>query len=339
MKDAIARTGVWQDTADVPQAMAKTLARADGFDVVAALIRHPSVRRVVASGNGASYYTAHALWMAALHGPSPVDLIGIPAGLLCDGRFAWREGDLLLAVSSSGEFSDLRDAIDDPRRPAMPYAAITANPTASIPAGAAACAVNFVPKHRAVTHTMDFCGNTAIALAIWAAVCGDADLARAVDELPGAVEEAIRLTSDWAASDLEAVELPHMVVPFGTGPAWAAALQTALMVKEIAGVVSEGLETREAATSAMTAAGPSHLFVALGVRDDRIGADAARLVQDRGARVLSAPGGTLADARLSAVTTFPSAIALSVELANKTGTNIDKPEWIDLYYKTARRTV
>jgi fructoselysine-6-P-deglycase FrlB-like protein len=318
--------------------MRTTFEKAQGFADVAKLIRHPSVKRVVASGNGASYYTAHVLWMAALCGKAAVDVVGLPAGLLCSGSFAWREGDLLLAVSSSGEFRDLRDAIDDPRRPRMPYAAITANPAASIPSGAAACAVNHVPKHRAVTHTMDFCGNTAIALSIWASVSGDQELAAAVAELPETYEKALRQTEQWASGDLAAIALPTNVVPFGTGPGWGAALQTALMVKEIAGVVSEGLEAREAATSAMTAAGAGHLFVDIKTQRDQIGPEALRLVKERGAKILQAPGADLTDVRLAAITSFPAAIALSVELANKTGTNIDKPGWIDLYYTTARRS-
>ena len=48
---------------------------------VAALIGADGVRRVVASGNGAAYYVANALWLASLesrHGP---ELVAVPGGL------------------------------------------------------------------------------------------------------------------------------------------------------------------------------------------------------------------------------------------------------------------
>ena len=70
------------------------------------------MRRVVASGNGAAYYVAVALWLASLEGPVGPDVVAVPSGLLARGGFAWRPGDVLLAVSSSGEFRDLVEAVD-----------------------------------------------------------------------------------------------------------------------------------------------------------------------------------------------------------------------------------
>ncbi len=333
MREAIAGTGLWQDTADVPEALAQTLDAAEGFADVADLIRSPEVRRLVASGNGASYYVAHALWLASLHGAAAVEVLGIPAGLLCGRRFAWREGDLLLAVSSSGEFRDLIEAVEDPRRPPLPYAAITRYPEATLPRGAGARAVIRVPRQRAVTHTADFCGGTTTALAIWADVCGDADLAAAVQRLPETVARAVEL-----ADELPEAAAPDAVVSYGTGPAWAASLETALLVKEVAEIPAEGLETREAATSAMTAAGPGQLFVAHPIAAESLVEETERLVQSRGAAVARIPGGDLDDARVSALSTFPGAVALAIQLAGATGTNVDRPEWIDLYYTTARRS-
>ena len=46
---------------------------------------------------------------------------------------------------------------------------------------------------------------------------------------------------------------PETAVVFGGGPGWAAALEAALLLKEVARVPAEGVETREGATSAMMA--------------------------------------------------------------------------------------
>ncbi len=339
MSDAMSGTGVWKDTVEVSEAIAATLADRSGMADVARLMTNGKTRRVIASGNGASFYVAHALWLASFYGEARVEVVGLPAGLLCDATssFRWRSGDLLLAVSSSGRLRDLIEIIDERKPSWVPYAAITANPDAPVPVGATACAQITVPTHRAVTHTGDFCAATAAALSIWSMVTGDKELAAAVDKLPETTRRSAGLALDWSQNELLGLDLPSTVVPFGSGPAWTAALEAALMVKEIAGISGEGLETREAATSALTATGPGHLFVALPTGDDCYIEEACRLATIRGARALSAPGGPLADPRVSPVTTFPAAIALSVVLGQRAAMNVDHPEWIDLYYSTARR--
>lgn len=337
MSDQIATTGVWQDTVDVQEAVELTLSEADGFADVARLLSGGGVKRIIASGNGASFYVAHALWLASLYARSPVEVVGISTGLLCERSFAWREGDVLLAVSSSGRLRDLIDVIENRLPASTPVAAISANPDAPVPASAHAVARITVPHHRAVTHTGDFSAATAAALAIWAQVSADASLERAVDGLPTAVGEAAARSISWVEGELSELTMPRTVVTFGSGPAWTAALEAALMLKEIAGIAAEGLETREAATSALTATAPGHLFVGLPTGPDALIDEAGVLAASLGADVVTAPGGELADPRVSPVTTFPAAIALSVLLGLRGGFDVDNPEWISTYYRTARR--
>ena len=79
-------------------------------------------------------------------------------------------------------------------------------------------------------------------------------------------------------------------IAFGSGPAWAAALEAALLLKEVAGVPTEGVETREGATSAMMALGPGDLALSLPTRaDDELLAEAEEICAGQGARVLRAP--------------------------------------------------
>ena len=51
----------------------------------------------------------------------------------------------------------------------------------------------------------------------------------------------------WTA-EAGAVDATNAVV-FGSGPAWAAALEAALLLKEVSGMPAEGVETRRGATS------------------------------------------------------------------------------------------
>src|SRR6266516_7788486 len=115
-------TGLWQDVSELPESLAATITARDGVEEVAALLGSEGVRRIVATGNGAAYYVAVALWLASLEGRGGPEVVAAPSGLVARGAFRWRPGDALLAISSSGEFRDLVEAIDD--QPA--YATITA---------------------------------------------------------------------------------------------------------------------------------------------------------------------------------------------------------------------
>ena len=59
-------TGLWADVRGVPGALGDTLEAAEGVQDGAAVLRSGAVERIVATGNGAAYYVAHALWLATL---------------------------------------------------------------------------------------------------------------------------------------------------------------------------------------------------------------------------------------------------------------------------------
>lgn len=329
-------TRIWQDALELPEALQTTLDRGQGFAETAALLAREGVRRIVATGNGAAYYVAHALWLASLAGkPAAAEVVAVPGGLVADGRFAWRPGDVLLAVSSSGEFRDLVEATGDGAGP-RPYAAITASADSTIARGAGARALVHVAHQRAVTHTQAFCGNVLAALMIWADVTRDDGLRRAVAAAPQACARALAGAQEWAEGAAVEAGAPAAAVAFGTGPAWAAALEAALLLKEVARVPAEGVETREGATSAMTGLAPGHLVLSLRTADDALAAEAEEICRSTGAVVLSVPGGVETDRRLSAITTFPAGLALAVALGLGAGLDVDAPAWTDAYHETAR---
>jgi glucosamine 6-phosphate synthetase-like amidotransferase/phosphosugar isomerase protein len=82
-------------------------------------------------------------------------------------------------------------------------------------------------------------------------VSDDGELCRAVEDAPAACRRAIETASGWSES-FTALGTPTAAIAYGTGPAWAAALETALLVKEVARIPCEGVETREGVTAAMT---------------------------------------------------------------------------------------
>ena len=123
---------------------------------------------------------------------------------------------------------------------------------------------------------------------------------------------------------------------FGSRHAWAGALEGALLLKEVAGIPAEGVETREGATSAMYPLQPGHLVVSLPTAGDLLFEETEEICAGRGATVLRAPGGDLADPRLSAVTMFPATVALAARLGVESGLDVDQPAWTNAYYAVAR---
>lgn len=330
-------TGLWTDVQELPAALSRSLADGIGFADAAGLLGGDDVGRIVATGNGAAYYVAHALWLASLEGDgSGPPIVAAPCGLVARDGFRWRPGDVVVAVSSSGEFRDVVDIVQ--RSGDRPSVAITADPESSLAHAATATVLQHVTAGRAVTHTQQVVGAYACGLAVWAAVTRDAGLRALLDGAPDAAAAAVATAEAWAPEALASLEVPAAAIAVGGGTAWAAALELALMLKEVSRVPAEGVEVREGATSAMFGLRPGHLMVSLDPEGDAMGQEAMDLCAAAGATTLRLPGGA-ADARLAPVTTLPAAAALAAELALAAGHDVDRPAWTDAYYQTARSAV
>jgi fructoselysine-6-P-deglycase FrlB-like protein len=327
-------SGLWLDVLEMPEALQRTLDANTGVKDAIAVLRDPSVRRVIATGNGAAYYVAFAIALAALESSTGPELVALPAGVVADPRFAWREGDRLLAISSSGEFKDVVRAIE--QGAPKPVVAITAHADSTLGRLADAVALQTVLNQRAITHTQALAGALAIGLRIWGGVTGDSALARIADAGPAALAAAIATSADWAESAFGAASLPVAAASFGGGPAWSSALETALLLKEISRIPAEGAETREGATSVMYGLNPQHLVLALETTGDPGFAEAVDVCRATGANVVVVPGGTGVDRRFAFATLLPATSAASGVLANLGGHDIDNPTWIGAYYATAR---
>src|SRR5262245_27835297 len=212
-------TGLWADVRELPGALGATLAAADGVTEAADMLR--GAERIVATGNGAAYYVAHALWLASLEGErAGPPIVAVPCGIAVRERFLWQPGDAVLAVSSSGEFRDVVEIAQ--RGGGRPCVAITAAADSSLAAVATASVVQRGWWQRAVTHTQALVGGYACGLARWAALSGDSGLSAALAGAPDAATRAVAEAEAWAAGGLGA--LPTAAIVVGGGPAWAAAL-------------------------------------------------------------------------------------------------------------------
>ena len=155
--------------------------------------------RIVATGNGAAYYVAHALWLASLEGERgrPADRRGPMrhrgARAASGGSPAtrcWR----CPRPGSSATWSRSRSAA-----PGGPCVAITAAADSSLAAAATATVLQRVVSQRAVTHTQALAGAYACGLALWAAVTRRRELARAAGRpRPTRPQRAVADAEAWA---------------------------------------------------------------------------------------------------------------------------------------------
>ena len=328
-------TGLWADVREMPGPLAATLDARAGIAEAAALLRDDGVRRIVATGNGAAYYVAHALWLASLEAEADgPPIVAVPCGVAVREGFRWRAGDAVLAVSSSGEFRDVVE-IARAARGARPCVAITADAASSLAKAATATVLQTVDHQRAVTHTQALAGAYSAGLGLWAGVTGDTGLERLLDGAVDTLSAAIGAAEAWAEEVLPALGAPPAAIAAGGGAAWAAAMELALMLKEVSRIPAEGVETREGATSAMFGLAPGHLMVSLDPEGDPLGDEAVRLCAAAGAKTLRLPGAE-AGALLAMIMTLPASAALSAGLAQAAGHDVDKPTWTDAYYETAR---
>jgi fructoselysine-6-P-deglycase FrlB-like protein len=328
-------TGLWADVRELPGALRATVEAAEGVAQAAERLRADGVERIVATGNGAAYYVAHALWLAALEtdAPGPA-IVALPCGIVARASFRWRAGDAVLAVSSSGAFRDVVEIAQNAGE--RPCVAITARADSALAASADATVLQHVASQRAVTHTQALAGAYASGLALWAALTRDEGLAAIVAGAPDAAALAVADAEAWAAAALHELGAPTAAIAVGGGVAWAAALELALMLKEISRIPAEGVETREGATSAMFGLDRGHLMASLDADGDPLGDEAVRLCAAAGATTLRLPGVAGGDQRLAPITALPAAAALSAELALAAGHDVDRPTWTDSYYDTAR---
>ena len=323
---------LWDEACDIPAALSATSDRREGFDGVVEHLADPRVTRVIATGNGAAYYAAMALSLASLRSPGPAGVVALPAGIVADPAFHWADGDLLLAISSSGEFRDVVNAARNAHR----SVAITADPDSALARIASASAVVQLQARRGVTHTQAYCGSVLAALTLWADVTADVGLTRSLLESPATVATALGRAEPWAAEVVSELKYPPAAVAFGTGPGWAAALEAALLFKEVARIPAEGVETREGATSAMYGLGMDHLVLTIGSGDDVLLDEAEVICGTTGARIVRAPGGETGDPRLVPILSFPAVLALAIRLGTAAGVDVDHPSWVSAYAATSR---
>lgn len=334
----VTRTALWQELCETPETLAATLDVADGHGELADLLFSKRFGRIVATGNGASFYVSTTLFLASLSTSLRAPVVAVPAGLLAAGTFVLRPDDLLLAFSASGELRDLVE-LDSGRPRAGGFGLVTSTASSTLATRADAVAVVQVRHQRAVTHTQAYLGAATVALDVLGRASGDSSLRAAAAAMPAALSDQLTGALEWADVLGSGLDTPRAAVVFGTGHGLVAASEAALLLKEVAGIPAEGMETREGATSGMYALGRGQFVLALPVGRDPVADEAVEICSRTGATVAEAPWPDGLDGRCAAAAHFAHPLAFAIGLALAQDRDPDSPDWFATYKSTARVAV
>jgi len=332
---------------ETPNAIRATLKDARPSALKAAeAIRKNSPRRIFVIGNGTSLYTSMAASYTArpLAGPNDPLVLAFPAG---DFRYftpAIQPDDVIIGMSASGEFRDVLSVFERLRGQCL-LVGITHVPGSSLThladhilfSGGGPSHVPVMTKTYASTLT-------ALHLLLLETFHAPAsyfdDLSAVADRCETALTNAKKIIPDL----VPIISKFEHAFYFGAGNAYAAALEGALKMKEMAILHAEGSETWEMASGPATVVSEKSLCVVLytGEDTDSSTADTAKHAHQWGARVLEVgPIASTVDWHLpvessiipsfSSLALIPPLALLAYRTAQARGFNPDKPAWRERY--------
>ncbi|MFV0452800.1 MAG: SIS domain-containing protein [Propioniciclava sp.] len=330
---SLASTHLWRETAASPGVLTRLARRLTSTSPLAptAITLLSTARRIVITGNGAALYAGRVLESALRGTPAAPAAIAVEAGVIAAGALAWRDGDVVLVVSSSGELGDAVTLLPD--RLPRPRVVLTAAEDSTLGSAADATLRIEIESQEAVTHTQAYLSNVLTLLSLARVLGADVgDLDSLPERLQAQLPAALAAATDLAA----AVAGRTTGIAVASGAGWSTAAQTALLCKEVAGLSIEGFEAREAATTGMYALTADTVVIVHPLAHDPQVREAERVCALMGAGIVEMPLVAPCAPLELPLLAFPSAIALAGEIGLQRGRDIDQPDWTDAYYGTAR---
>jgi len=344
----VSNESIPQEVRELPAAIRATLKETHPSAIGAAsTIRERSPRRIYIIGNGTSFYSALAASYTAraLADPEDLSVLAMMAG---DFRYfvpPVGAGDVVVGITASGEFRDVLAVFERLEGKCLRIG-ITHVPGSSVTRLADVTLIGSGGESRVPVTTKTYASTLTAAhllmLELFSAP-GDhfADLGASADRAVAAVAEAERLVPELVA---ELSGLEHAFY-FGAGNGYAAALEGALKMKEMALVHAEASETWEMASGPSTMVDERALCVALytGSEGDESTAAVARHTRDWGARVIDVgPAASTGDLHLPVAVPEREAFAslalvvplylLAYRMARARRIDPENPHWRERYH-------
>jgi glucosamine--fructose-6-phosphate aminotransferase (isomerizing) len=337
-----------QEIEDTPAAIRATMAdtRPAAHEAAQAL-RKGKPRRIYIIGNGTSLYTSMAATYAArmLAGDGDPFVQAVPAGEFRYFMPAIGANDVVVGMSASGEFRDVI-AIFEQLHGKCPLVGITHVQGSSISKLADHLLVSSGGPSRVPVMTKTYATTLTalhlLLLEIFSA--GPAyfdDLAASADRCEQALLQAKKLLPELVPV---VAKFDHAFY-FGAGNAFAASLEGALKMKEMALLHAEGSETWEMASGPVTVVSEKTFCAALYTGDpsDASTAVTSRYARQWGARLLDVgPQMVAGDFHLpvlapaypafASLSLVPPLALLAYQVARARGQNPNQPAWRERYY-------
>lgn len=336
-----------QEILETPEAIKATAdaAREDARRA-ARLMRERAPRHIYVIGNGTSFYSGLAVTYTAraLSKPSDPAFLALPAS---DFRYFYPAPDphgVLVGISASGEFRDVLAAFQRYHGKLL-LIGITHVPDSSLVGLADVTLLGNGGPSQIPVMTKTYASTlTAAHTLLLTFFNADEDWYADLTECAGRVGTALRVAQERLPDLVRGLASLRNGFYFGAGNAYAAALEGALKMKEMALVHAEGAETWEMASGPSTMVGDGMFCVALytGDTSDEATADLARHVRRWGARVVEiGPESYAADWHLpvavprhssfASLVLVPIAAMLAYQVALARGLTPETPSWRTRY--------
>jgi glucosamine--fructose-6-phosphate aminotransferase (isomerizing) len=337
-----------QEIDDIPAAIQATLAETrPAAHEAARAIQQLQARRIFIIGNGTSLYTSMAATYTArmLAGERSAYVVAVPAGEFRYFMPAITVEDVVVGMSASGEFRDVV-AVFEQLRGKCALVGITHVPGSSISKLADHLLVSGGGPSRVPVMTKTYASTlTALHLLLLEIFSASPvyfdDLAASADRCEQALTHAKKILPDLVPV---VAEFDHAFY-FGTGNAFAASLEGALKMKEMALLHAEGSETWEMASGPATVVSEKTFCAALytGDASDAATGVTSRLAREWGARILDVgPQLVAGDLHLpvpapayqafASLSLVPPLALLAYQVARARGQNPNQPAWRERYY-------
>jgi glucosamine--fructose-6-phosphate aminotransferase (isomerizing) len=311
-------------------------------ELVARLKRHPPQVVVTCARGSSAHAATFAKHLIELYVGVPV-AAAAPSIASVYHRHLRLQNQLFLAVSQSGRSDDLVEQARDATASGALTVAIVNAPDSPL---AAECHIVLpigAGVELSVAATKTFVATLAVLLRLAAAWADDSDLKGAIERLPGRLAAAGSL--DWSPA-LNALAGAISLVTIGRGPTLAIAREASLKLKETSNLHAEafsGAEFLHGPVAMVSLRYPILLFMptdAAATGMQQLAADLRR----KGAALFIAESGEASEERLAAlpndhpqtdaVCLIQSFYGLAVGLAQRLGTDIDRPRHLQKITRT-----
>lgn len=248
-------TLILRDILDTPKTLRDTLAAiGDRGDALAAALLAHGARRIVALGNGTSYYASLA--SAYLHNcliePDGTLVLAAPTGDYNLYAAPLSARDAIVGVSVSGEVVDLLDLFERLKGRHL-LLGITNEPASSLARLADDLLVTRAGPSLVPTSTKTFAASAAALYLLWLGLLARQGVAVAsalraeLSGMPDLVQQSLDQARTPAAIAADRLAPCGRLFVMGAGPSWALAQEAALVFKEVSNAPAEAVQQREMA--------------------------------------------------------------------------------------------